>query len=56
MRLTVLDQRTLIHDNDLVEVKDCVEFMRDSDNSVRRKLLTQEALDNGIGGRIKASI
>lgn len=45
MRLTILYQRTTVHDDDLVEVKDGIELVRDSDYRVRCELLAQESLD-----------
>jgi hypothetical protein len=54
VRLAVFDQRALIHNDDLVEVENCVELVRHSDYGVRRKFLAEEALHGGVGGSVKA--
>ena len=54
MRLAVLDQRALLHDDDLVEVQNRVEFVRDGDDGVGCEFLAQEALDLGVGLGVEA--
>lgn len=44
MRPTVLNQRTLIHDDDFVEVENRVQSVGDGDDGVGSELLTEEAL------------
>ena len=34
MRLSILNEPTLIHDDDLIEIKDDVQFVRDGDDCV----------------------
>jgi hypothetical protein len=34
VRLAVLDESTVVHDDDFVEVEDCVELVRDCDDGV----------------------
>lgn len=47
--LTVLDETTLVHDDDFVEVEDGFELMCDSDDGVGWEFLAQESLDLGVG-------
>jgi hypothetical protein len=56
MRLAILDKRTAIQDDHLVEVKYRVEFVRDGDDSVRGELLADEALNNGVGCGVETEL
>jgi DNA-binding GntR family transcriptional regulator len=51
--LAILDQRTLLHNDDLVEVENSVELVRDGDDSMCSELLAQEALNDGVRLRIE---
>ena len=48
MRTTVLHELTLVHDDDLVKVKYCVEFVGDGDKGMVWEPGTKEALDMGV--------
>lgn len=55
MWLTILDQGPLVHDDDLIEVENRVETMRDGDDGVGRELAAEEALDESVRGGIQAN-
>lgn len=48
MRTTVLNELTLVHDDDLVEVEYCIELVGDSDEGVMWESGAEEALDMGV--------
>jgi hypothetical protein len=54
VRLPILHKLTLIHDNNLVEIKDSVELVGDSDDGMRCESGTEQSLDNGFRIIIKA--
>ena len=53
MRTTVLHELTLVHDDDLVKVKYCVEFVGDGDKGMVWEPGTKEALDMGVACSVK---
>ena len=53
MRAAVLDELTLVHDYDLVEVEDGVELVRDGDEGVVGESGAKEALDVGVACSIE---
>jgi hypothetical protein len=48
VRLPILHKLTLIHDNDLVEIKDRVKLVGDGDDGMRCESGTEQSLDNGF--------
>jgi hypothetical protein len=48
VRLADLNQLALLHDDDLVEVEDGVELVRDGDDGVGCEARAEQALDVGI--------
>jgi hypothetical protein len=48
VRLPILHKLTLVHDNDLVEIKDSVELVGDGDDGMRCESGTEQSLDNGF--------
>lgn len=53
VRAAVLDELTLVHDYDLVEVEDGVELVRDGDEGVVGESGAKEALDVGVACSIE---
>jgi hypothetical protein len=49
IRLAILHQLAMVHDDHLVEIENRVELMRDGDDGVGRELGAQEALDVFVG-------
>jgi hypothetical protein len=43
----------LLHNDDLIEVENSVELVRDSDDSMCSELLAQEALNHRVGLRVE---
>ena len=54
MRLPVLDQLSLIHDNYLVKIENGIEFVSDSDYGVRGEPGPKKSLNNGFRVIVKA--
>jgi hypothetical protein len=48
VRTTVLNELTLVHDDDLVEVEYCIELVGDGDEGVMWESGAEEALDMGV--------
>jgi hypothetical protein len=55
MWLTILNKRTLVHDDNLVEIEDSIKSMRHGDDCMARKLLTQKTLNNRIRSSIETN-
>ena len=53
MRTTVLNELTLVHDDDLVEVEYCIELVGDGDEGVMWESGAKEALDMGVACSIE---
>jgi hypothetical protein len=53
MRTTVLDELSLIHDDDLVKVKDCIELVGYGDEGVVCESGAKEALDMGVARSVE---
>jgi hypothetical protein len=56
MRLPILHQTPLIHHDHLVEIENRIQFVRHSDDSVARELLTNKALHDRIGSSVKTGV
>jgi len=55
MRLSILNEPTLIHDDDLIEIKDDVQFVRDGDDCVWGEFGMYKTLYKSFGAGIKAT-
>jgi hypothetical protein len=56
MWLPILDQTPVIHHHHLIEIENRIQFVRHSDDSVARELLTNKALHDRIGGSVKTGV
>lgn len=55
IRLAVFDKLTLVHDDNLVKVKNSVKLMCNSKDSVRGELGSEQALNMGVRCLIQAT-
>jgi hypothetical protein len=54
MWFTILNKRTLVHNHNLVKIKDGIQSVRDCDDSMAGEFLAKEALYDGVGGGVEA--
>jgi hypothetical protein len=55
MRLSIFNEPTLIHHDDLVEIKDDIDSVRDGNDCVGGELGMYKTLYNRFGARIEAT-